>query len=171
MLVWTKKPNPSLERSQPMLPMRPGRPRWSHDYYRHGTTSLFAALDVEPVGLWSHQIAPSKPGICELSASNEREVASDFDVHLIWTITPRTRLLRWPLAKEQTSLASSLHSNPLQLAKPGGALLCSETTREFVVAAWKRRRLAPSHHRLPCSHNANPNFRWTASRTRSGKDC
>ena len=28
----------ALERSQPMLPMRPGRPqRWSHDYYRHDT--------------------------------------------------------------------------------------------------------------------------------------
>ena len=37
----------ALERSQPVLPMRPGCPgRWSHDYYRHGTTSLFAALEV-----------------------------------------------------------------------------------------------------------------------------
>ena len=37
----------ALERSQPMLPMRAGRPqRRSHDYFRHGTTSLFAALDV-----------------------------------------------------------------------------------------------------------------------------
>jgi putative transposase len=37
----------ALERSQPVLPMRPGQPeRRSHDYYRHGTTSLFAALDV-----------------------------------------------------------------------------------------------------------------------------
>ncbi|MBB4364223.1 hypothetical protein GGD65_005281 [Bradyrhizobium sp. CIR18] len=30
-----------------MLPMRPGQPaRRSHDYTRHGTTSLFAALDI-----------------------------------------------------------------------------------------------------------------------------
>jgi transposase len=37
----------ALERSQPILPMRPGIPeRQSHDYVRHGTTSLFAALDV-----------------------------------------------------------------------------------------------------------------------------
>src|SRR5215468_10917962 len=37
----------ALDRSQPMLPMRPGQPaRRSHDYTRHGTTSLFAALDV-----------------------------------------------------------------------------------------------------------------------------
>ena len=37
----------ALERTQPMLPMKPGQPeRRTHDYYRHGTTSLFAALDV-----------------------------------------------------------------------------------------------------------------------------
>jgi len=37
----------ALERSQPILPMRPGIPeRQSHDYVRHGTTSLFAALNV-----------------------------------------------------------------------------------------------------------------------------
>jgi hypothetical protein len=35
----------ALDRSQPMLPMRPGQPaRRSHDYTRHGTTSLFAAM-------------------------------------------------------------------------------------------------------------------------------
>jgi len=38
----------ALDRSQPVLPMRPGQAeRRSHDYTRHGTTSLFAALDVK----------------------------------------------------------------------------------------------------------------------------
>ena len=37
----------ALDRSQPLLPMAPGQAeRRTHDYYRHGTTSLFAALDV-----------------------------------------------------------------------------------------------------------------------------
>jgi len=37
----------ALERSQPILPMRSGIPeRQTHDYARHGTTSLFAALEV-----------------------------------------------------------------------------------------------------------------------------
>ncbi len=37
----------ALDRSQPVLPMRPGQAeRRTHDYYRHGTTSLFAALDI-----------------------------------------------------------------------------------------------------------------------------
>lgn len=42
-----KSQTQALERSQPILPMRPGIPELqTHDYYRHGTTSLFAALNV-----------------------------------------------------------------------------------------------------------------------------
>lgn len=38
----------ALERTQPLLPMRPGQAeRRTHDYRRHGTTSLFAAFDVK----------------------------------------------------------------------------------------------------------------------------
>ena len=37
----------ALDRTQPLLPMRPGQAeRRTHDYDRHGTTSLFAALDI-----------------------------------------------------------------------------------------------------------------------------
>jgi transposase len=37
----------ALERSQPILPLREGIPeRQSHDYHRHGITTLFAALEV-----------------------------------------------------------------------------------------------------------------------------
>ena len=37
----------ALDRSQPVLPMMPGMPeRRTHDYVRHGTTSLFAAFNI-----------------------------------------------------------------------------------------------------------------------------
>jgi transposase len=37
----------ALDRSQPVLPMMPGMPeRRTHDYARHGVTSLFAAFDI-----------------------------------------------------------------------------------------------------------------------------
>jgi len=37
----------ALDRTQPILPMAPGLPqRRTHDYLRHGTTTLFAALDI-----------------------------------------------------------------------------------------------------------------------------
>jgi len=38
----------ALDRSQPLLPIRPGQvERRTHDYVRHGTTNLFAALEVK----------------------------------------------------------------------------------------------------------------------------
>jgi transposase len=37
----------ALERTQPLLPLRPNLPaRQTHDYHRHGLTSLYAALEV-----------------------------------------------------------------------------------------------------------------------------
>ena len=37
----------ALDRTQPLLPMRPGQvERQTHDYRRHGTTTLFATLNV-----------------------------------------------------------------------------------------------------------------------------
>jgi transposase len=46
MCVDEKSQIQALNRSQPILPLLPGVPeRRSHDYVRHGTTSLFAALD------------------------------------------------------------------------------------------------------------------------------
>lgn len=37
----------ALDRTQPILPLRPGLPaRQTHDYERHGTTTLFAALNI-----------------------------------------------------------------------------------------------------------------------------
>ena len=42
-----KSPVQALDRTAPILPLRPGIPeRQTHDYVRHGTTTLFAALEV-----------------------------------------------------------------------------------------------------------------------------
>ncbi len=39
----------ALDRTAPVLPLRPGIPaKQTHDYLRHGTTTLFAALEVAP---------------------------------------------------------------------------------------------------------------------------
>src|SRR5439155_14458318 len=38
----------ALDRTHPLLPLRPGQlERRTHDYNRHGTTSLFAALELK----------------------------------------------------------------------------------------------------------------------------
>jgi transposase len=52
----------ALDREQPVLPMMPGVPeRRTHSYVRHGTTSLFAALDCR---LWvrHRQMLQASPG-------------------------------------------------------------------------------------------------------------
>lgn len=48
MCVDEKSQIQALDHTQPLLPMRPGQvERRTHDYSRHGTTSLFAALDAK----------------------------------------------------------------------------------------------------------------------------
>lgn len=48
----------ALDHTQPMLPLRPGQvERHTHDYRRHGTTSLFAALEVA-TGAVTHTTRP-----------------------------------------------------------------------------------------------------------------
>ncbi|MGW6308481.1 hypothetical protein ACWFRQ_37040 [Streptomyces niveus] len=47
-----KSPVQALDRTQPVLPMAPTTPvKMTHDYVRHGTTSLFAALPPLPPAL------------------------------------------------------------------------------------------------------------------------
>jgi DDE superfamily endonuclease len=48
MNVHEKSQIQALNRTAPLLPLRPGQAeRRTHDYKRHGTTSLFAALDAQ----------------------------------------------------------------------------------------------------------------------------
>ena len=52
----------ALDRSQPVLPMMPGMPeRRTHDYVRHGITSLFAAFNIAD-GTRDLRTAPPAPG-------------------------------------------------------------------------------------------------------------
>jgi transposase len=93
----------ALDRSQPMLPMRPGQvARRSHDYTRHGTTSLFAALDIATghvIGkcYGRHRAAEFRKFLDEIEAA----VPADLDVHLVMDnyATHKTPLIRKWLAK------------------------------------------------------------------------
>lgn len=75
----------ALDRTQPLLPMRPGFPeRRTHDYYRHGTTSLFAALDVasgEIVGRCYRQHRHHE--FLRFLRVIDREFHKDMELHLI----------------------------------------------------------------------------------------
>jgi transposase len=75
----------ALERTQPLLPMRPGQPaRRTHDYERHGTTSLFAALDIatgKVIGQ-CHRRHRHQEFVRFLDRI-ESEVPADLEIHLV----------------------------------------------------------------------------------------
>lgn len=75
----------ALDRSQPLLPMTPGQcERRTHDYERHGTTTLFAALDVKSGRVIGslHRRHRAREFLAFLHKI-EQEVPADLDVHLI----------------------------------------------------------------------------------------
>ena len=75
----------ALDRSQPVLPMMPGMPeRRTHDYYRHGITSLFAAFNIADGTVISqlhrrHRAAEFKKFLVAI----DKAVPADLDVHLV----------------------------------------------------------------------------------------
>lgn len=93
----------ALDRTQPLLPMRPGQvERRTHDYERHGTTSLFAALDVKAgtvIGtcMPRHRAAEFRKFLDEV----ERQVPADLDIHVIMdnSSTHKTKLIQDWFAK------------------------------------------------------------------------
>jgi transposase len=75
----------ALERSQPSLPMTPGRAgTMTHDYKRHGTTTLFAAMDIA-TGEVITDYKPRHRNQEWLSFLKliDRTVPDDLDIHLI----------------------------------------------------------------------------------------
>lgn len=93
----------ALDRTQPILPMATGLPeRRTHDYRRHGTTTLFAALDVatgKVIGE-THRRHRSQEFKTFLSRV-EREVPQGLEVHLVMDNygTHKTPLIRRWLLK------------------------------------------------------------------------
>jgi len=75
----------ALARSQPAFPMMPGMPeKRTHDYLRHGTTSLFAAFDCADGSVISalhrrHRAVEFKKFLARIDS----EVPAHLDVHLI----------------------------------------------------------------------------------------
>jgi len=75
----------ALDRTQPVLPLRPGLPeRRTHDYVRHGTTNLYAALDVTSgqviADLTDRHRAQEFRSFLNLI---NRSVPDDLDVHVV----------------------------------------------------------------------------------------
>jgi len=93
----------ALDRSQPVLPMTPGTPeRASHDYIRHGTSSLFAAFNIADGTVISalhrrHRAAEFRKFLVAI----DKAVPAELDVHLVCDnlATHKTQAIRDWLAR------------------------------------------------------------------------
>jgi transposase len=158
----------ALDRSQKVFPMRPGQAqRRSHDYVRHGTTSLFAALDVATGAVIGkcyprHRATEFRQFLDEIEA----KVPDGLDVHLIWDnyATHKTELIRNWLAKRPRW---HVHLTPtssswLNQIERFFALLTERQIRRGVHRSVEE--LEAAINAFLDHHNANPRpFRWIKS--------
>jgi transposase len=107
----------ALERSQPSLPLTPGRAgTMTHDYKRHGTTTLFAALDTATGKVMNHCFPRHRNReFLAFLKIIDGQVPRDLDIHLVldnyaahkhpaiaeWLAKPRQQ--RWHLHFTPTS--------------------------------------------------------------------
>lgn len=75
----------ALDRTAPILPLRPGLPeRQTHDYKRHGTTTLFAAFNILNGKVISSCLPRHRAKeFVRFLTQLEKEVPPDHDVHLV----------------------------------------------------------------------------------------
>ena len=166
----------ALDRTQPLLPMRPGQvERRTHDYERHGTTTLFAGL-IAAVTTETHV----KPG-CVIGKCMPRHRAQEFrkfldevehnvptglEVHVVMdnASSHKTRLIRNWFAKRP-------HWH--QHFTPTSSSWINQVERFFALLAEKQikrgahksvKELIAAIEEFIHQRNANPKpFRWTKS--------
>ena len=158
----------ALDRTQPLLPMRPGQvARRTHDYVRHGTTSLFAALDVQSGhvigrGHRRHRAIEFRKFLDAIDAA----VPADLDIHLIVDnyATHKTALIRQWLAKRPRY---HMHFTPtgaswLNQVERWFALLTQKQIRRGAHRSTRALEAAIMQYIAIGSENPKP-FIWTKS--------
>ncbi len=156
----------ALDRTAPLLPMRPGQiERRTHDYRRHGTTSLFAALDVKTgqvIGRCQrrHRSVEFRKFLDRIDDA----VPVELDIHLILDnyATHKTALIRSWLAKRPRYHLhfTPTHSSWLNLVERWFAALTEKQLRRGVHRS--TRELEQAIYRYTELQNQEPKpFIWT----------
>lgn len=158
----------ALDRTQPLLPMRPGQAeRRTHDYKRHGTTSLFAALNVatgEVVGRCyrRHRSVEFRKFLDVI----DRNVPQALDVHVITDNygTHKTALIhRWLLKRPRFHLHfTPTSSSWLNLVERWFAELTNKQIRRGVFRSISELEQAIRHYLKVYNQDSKP-FAWTKS--------
>lgn len=135
----------ALDRTAPLLPMRPGQiERHTHDYARHGTTSLFAALDTKTGKIiGQNQQRHRSEEFRNFLDTIEKNVPEALDVHLIMDNygTHKTKLIQDWLAKRPR-----FHTHIGLMAQPGRTLVRAAHRTPATT------RRPPLHQRTQNSH-------------------
>jgi len=156
----------ALDRTQPLLPMRPGQvERRTHSYIRHGTTSLFAALDAKSGTIMSqlHRRHRSVEFRSFLDAI-DTQVPAHLQVHLILDNygTHKTALIHRWLAKRPRF---HLHFTPtsgswLNLVERWFAMLTEQQIKRGVHRSTSALEKAIKQYILLTNEKPKP-FVWT----------
>ena len=158
----------ALDRSRPLLPMRPGQvERRTHDYMRHGTTTLFAALDIA-TGKVIGQCFPRHRAreFLTFLRTLETQVPDDLDVHLVMDnyATHKTPAVQRWLARHPRW---HVHFTPtaaswLNQVERFFALLTEKQLRRGVHRSTRELEHAIRHYIDTVNADPRP-FRWTKS--------
>jgi transposase len=166
----------ALDRTQPLLPMRPGQiERRTHDYDRHGTTTLFAGL-ISAVTAETKVKAGTVIGTCmprhraqefrKFLDEVERNVPDGLDVHVVMdnASSHKTKLIRNWFARRP-------HWHPH--FTPTSSSWINQVERFFALIAEKQikrgahksvKQLIAAIEAFISQHNKNPKpLRWTKS--------
>lgn len=158
----------ALERSQPILPMDLGRAeRHTHDYFRHGTVSLFAALDVATGEVWGrcHVRHTHKEFLAFLKQIEDRTPAG-LDIHAVldnYATHKTDAVVRWLARHPRWHLHFiPTHSSWLnQVERFFAELTRKRLQRESFTSVVQLRAAIRDYLK---THNTNPRpFNWTAS--------
>lgn len=158
----------ALDREQPVLPMMPGMPeRGTPSYVRHGTTSLFAALDVATgavIGKCYKRHRATE--FIDFLKQIDGNVPDGFDVHIVMDnyATHKTPMIKAWLARRPRY---HVHFTPTS------ASWINQVERWFAELTRKQiqrgvhtstAQLEADIHTFIDRHNADPKpFRWTKS--------
>ncbi len=156
----------ALDRTQPLLPMRPGQvERRTPDYVRHGTTSLFAALDIKTgtvIGRCHrrHRAVEFRKFLDTIDAA----VPPELDIHLVLDnyATHKTPLIRRWLSKRPRV---HLHFTPtgaswINLVERWFATLTAKQIRRGVHRSTRALETAIIEYIAVTNEQPRP-FRWT----------
>jgi len=156
----------ALDRTQPLLPMRPGQiERRTHDYERHGTTSLFAALEMASGRIIGechrrHRAIEFRQFLDTVDAATPAEL----DVHVIldnYGTHKTASIQRWLLRRPRYHLHfTPTGSSWINLVERWFATLTERQLRRGTYRSTQELENALKHYVTTYNQDPKP-FKWT----------